>query len=320
MLILEVIARRCVPSDGERFCMCAQKVGRRVSKAFTLIELLVVIAIIGMLVALLLPAVQAAREAGRRTQCINNLKQLDLAAINYHDTFGQFPSGWVCDSENNPDCVPYLPQSYMWNGMGGIFRQMEETNLFNEINWDMPTMDVSNRTSVHRSLSVMLCPSNPRSDTRAGVTKPLPGDRYGKSDYRANAAAGYDPNCTDTTNFELNCSYYNNGMMYMNSSVSMPSISDGQSYTVLFGECLTGVWPEATSCCVRTTTQRRIDYPIPGSNPPSYSYWGSKHGGVLNFAKCDGSVATISKSIRRENLVKVMTRDGGETVSADEFK
>jgi prepilin-type N-terminal cleavage/methylation domain-containing protein len=289
------------------------------ARGFTLIELLVVIAIIGLLVALLLPAVQSAREAGRRTQCINNLKQLDLAAMNYHDTMGQFPAGWIC-SEDNPDCVPYLPAFYMWNGVSAVFRQMEETNLFNEINFDVPTSDVSNRTSVRRTLSMMLCPSNPRSDTRSGVAKPQPSDLYGKGDYRANAAAGYDPNCSDLTNYELNCSYYNNGIMYMNSAVPMSSITDGSTYTVLFGECLVGVWPEATSCCVRTTTNRRFDLPIPGSNPPSYSFWGSKHPGIANFAKCDGSVQTISKTIRREVLVRVMTRDGGETVSSNEFK
>jgi prepilin-type N-terminal cleavage/methylation domain-containing protein len=109
------------------------------SSGFTLIELLVVIAIIGVLVALILPAVQSAREAGRRTQCINNLKQLDLAAQNYHDTFLHFPAGWLC-SESDPNCVATGPSYYMWNGITGMFPQIEATNLYNDINFYLPPM------------------------------------------------------------------------------------------------------------------------------------------------------------------------------------
>ncbi len=131
-------------------------------------------------------------------------------------------------------------------------------------------------------------------------------------------AAGQDPNCISTSNPGVDCFYFDNGMMYMNSSVSMQSITDGTTYTVLFGETLEGHWPEATSCCVRTTLDRQINRPLPGTR--SYSYWGSKHPGVINFAKCDGSVATIPVTIRRPILIALMTRNGGETISSSDFR
>ncbi len=127
---------------------------RRSRGGFTLIELLVVIAIIGVLVALIMPAVQAARESANRAKCQNNLKQLGLAAQEYHDAYNSFPSGWYCwevaqDAQGNVvtgdgNCNPNLPQpgtpiypwSYMWNGMTSYFLKMEQVNLWNEINFN----------------------------------------------------------------------------------------------------------------------------------------------------------------------------------------
>ncbi len=164
--------------------------------AFTLIELLVVIAIIAVLVALIMPAVQSARESANRAKCQNNLKQLDLAAQEYHDAFNSFPSGWYCavptyDSNNNLisgdiNCAfPYSPyQTYMWNGLIGLFLKMEQNNLYNEINFNLTPLFPDNATAVRRTIDGFVCPSNRRpTTTNAGTGTNI---QYGPSDYRGN--------------------------------------------------------------------------------------------------------------------------------------
>jgi prepilin-type N-terminal cleavage/methylation domain-containing protein/prepilin-type processing-associated H-X9-DG protein len=301
--------------------------GGRRRPGFTLIELLVVIAIIGVLVALIMPAVQGARESARRTQCQNNLKQQALAATQYHDAFNSFPSGWYCNSQLDINCLPQQAAPYMWSGMGSLLQRLEQGNLYNELNMLVPTNDPQNVTSVRRTLDVWVCPSNRKAQqvTSTGSGTPTTGSvgtpvtqKMGPSDYRANMAAGQILNCTDSN--PINCFYYDNGLMYMNSEVSMADISDGTTFTMLFGESLTGTWPEATSCCVRTTLDRTLNRPIKINGVLYYTYWSSKHPGLVNFAKCDGSVAPVRNEINKQVLIKLMTRAGGETISAEEIR
>ena len=183
-----------------------QEVGSRAG--FTLIELLVVIAIIGVLVALIMPAVQAAREAANRAKCQNNLKQLGLAAQEYHDAFSSFPAGWYCTSPvydqngnligGDPNCAyansPYQP--YMWNGLTGLFLKLEQGNLYNEINFNLlPTYSSRTSTSVRRTIDGFVCPSNRRAIAERDQHQTQPGQHRrpssGPSDYRGNMAAGY---------------------------------------------------------------------------------------------------------------------------------
>ena len=121
-----------------------------VSTPFTLIELLVVIAIIGILVALLLPAIQAAREAGRRASCSNNLRQIGVALHNYHDTHGSFPPGAI-----HPTGVT----SKSWSIHARLLAFLEEENLQDLIDWSAP---YSAQGEVTRTrIDAYICPSDP---------------------------------------------------------------------------------------------------------------------------------------------------------------
>ncbi len=306
-------------------------------RGFTLIELLVVIAIIGVLVALIMPAVQSAREAASRTQCINNLKQMGLAAMEYHDSFGSFTGGWYCDPTQDTNCGITAPKAYMWNGMTGLFLKMELNNNYNEINFNFYTSDVTNTSAVRRTINAFVCPSNRKATTTAS-TDPTIAQKVGPSDYRGNLAAGYvvgiqptysngntDPSNTTDNNTSPGppgpvLGIFDNGMTYMNSSVSIAAVTDGTSNTVLIGETLQGTWSDATSCCVRTTTDRTVNKPIVADNKTYYNYWMSKHPGAVNFLRTDGSVSTVTNQINKVVLIKMMTRAGGEALSADQMK
>ncbi len=164
----------------------------RSSRGFTLIELLVVIAIIAVLIGLLLPAVQAAREAARRAQCVNNLKQLALAAHNYHDQMGSFPANLYL----HPN---YSTATYRWNAaswMVMMLPQMEQAPLHNAVNfsvqWGAPHINQTVRETI---VNGFLCPS----DSSAPI------DTFNADEIGSNRAAGtsYVGNVGDNC---LNCS------------------------------------------------------------------------------------------------------------------
>jgi prepilin-type N-terminal cleavage/methylation domain-containing protein/prepilin-type processing-associated H-X9-DG protein len=140
---------------------------RRQRRGFTLIELLVVIAIIAVLIALLLPAVQAAREAARRTQCVNNLKQIGLALHNYHQINNTFPMG----SSLGIETLPYnFLAKQNWSYLAALLPELEGTGLYNAINFnfgvDTNTSVISyliNQTVINSQVKAFLCPSDPNA-------------------------------------------------------------------------------------------------------------------------------------------------------------
>jgi prepilin-type N-terminal cleavage/methylation domain-containing protein/prepilin-type processing-associated H-X9-DG protein len=223
----------------------------RAPSAFTLVELLVVIAIIGILVSMLLPAVQSAREAARTMQCRNNLKQLGLALHNYHTAHGSFPPGahWNVAAGAAPDALGNNKLSENWVII--ILPFLEQQNLYDAFDRTKFTTDAVNKTARGVKLAVMLCPTDtynrqPFNGSASSDTTSL-GDGWARGNYGANAGANHG----NTGTCGLNCGAYANssgwkdtrgrGVMGANTSVDIAGIRDGTSNTILIAELRAGV-------------------------------------------------------------------------------
>ncbi len=186
-------------------------------QAFTIVELLVVIAIIGLLVALLLPAVQAAREAARRLSCRNNLKQLGLAVQLYHDAFKQVPSG-VIDLDDNARVGRH-------SGFALLLPYLEQENLHADYNFNVSWQTSSNASLAAVRLSVLLCPSSPDD-------LPQDGGRPGSPTHYAFSKGPLAYLCRQPLPIR--------GMFDINSKIRMADIIDGTSQTFALGEAACG--------------------------------------------------------------------------------
>ncbi len=239
-------------------------------KAFTLVELLVVITIIGILISLLLPAVQAAREAARRLQCSNNIKQLGLALQTYHTGYRKFPpsSVWKVSGAFNTSPVGTANTAQLYENWAIlILPQIDQAPLFNTFDLTQPITSntpyssaptKNNQTARGTNLAVMLCPSDTYNRTPFnGSTSPSGltgncGDGWAHGDYGANASLGlmaataynfYDGAdlTASTGGWNGAGSRYLRGVMGANASLSIDDIRDGTSNTILLGEIRAGL-------------------------------------------------------------------------------
>ena len=219
--------------------MSALNLVRR-SRGFTLIELLVVIAIIAVLISLLLPAVQSAREAARRAQCTNNLKQLALGVANYESANGCLPSTSFSGS---------TPAQYQYpNFSVFVFLTsfLEQQQVYNATNFNLSNYEIDNITIAGVAINTLMCPSDPWQPTVISKNTPnasfvenvnaIPaGSTYYQQFTSYGANQGTYPGTWQQSYGTAEFAQYN-GVIYNDSHVKLSAITDGTSNTFLFGE------------------------------------------------------------------------------------
>ena len=298
---------------------------KRSRSGFTLVELLVVIAIIGVLVALLLPAVQAAREAARRSTCINNLKQIALATQVYHDSHNEFPVGHVwanATSDNN---------GTGWSWGAKILPQMEQGSAFGQIDFDEnccvqnPTNpgETRNAEVIKTPLPFFLCPTD-----GAPPISLTPGGGAGEVVEMATTSYSGNGGSFDNSHYNEQGEDLANGIFMRHrhptvvgttrASKRLKEIVDGTSNTILATE---SAWDVSFSdegigefvgrkrwYGSRAGSNRMINEGVASMNPPNSApnatirrAAASQHPGGVNFAMVDGSVHFITEAIESTN-------------------
>jgi prepilin-type N-terminal cleavage/methylation domain-containing protein/prepilin-type processing-associated H-X9-DG protein len=294
-------------------------------RAFTLIELLVVIAIIGILVGLLLPAVQQVRAAAQRTQCVNNLKQVGLALHNYHDVHGHLPSGYLATA---PSGDPNFTTAPGWGWAVFTLPFLEQGALYEQlqgaIETNTPITDPSVAAAIQRRVLQFVCPSDVIPDDAFTVYSLAGSTSYplvyseGAPGTVVAAACSYAGCCGRDEDSDAD-GVIGSGVFYCNSQTRLTDITDGTSCTILVGErawCkANGVWVGAIPGCAMTFGAQNPTIKIVGglgNSPifappmlvqchahlvnPSLDLDGglddisSQHGGGANILLADGSV------------------------------
>lgn len=292
--------------------------------AFTLVELLVVIAIIGLLMALLLPAIQAAREASRRSQCANSLRQIGVALQTYESAQRALPSGYISEFvSGGTDIGPG------WGWAALLLNYLEEGSLHALLRFDRAIEDPVNLQTRTTTISVYLCASDPAPPTWAALR-----DDPSQSKICDVAAANYVGMYGNTEP-----GIDGNGLFFRNSHVRFREITDGTSHTIAVGErshalgeatwvgSVTGAMLapgvadgigtfefEHGSTMVLGHTGENVG---PGDPQGEADMFHSLHSGGVNFVFADGHVSFLLTEVAPAVFDALATRAGGEAISGE---
>ncbi|MDR1491891.1 MAG: DUF1559 domain-containing protein [Planctomycetaceae bacterium] len=299
--------------------------------AFTLVELLVVIAIIGVLIALLLPAVQAAREAARRMQCTNNMRQFGIALHNYHDTFNRLPAAWFgYESGTNR---PYALGNPGWSWAASILPYVEQGNVQNNlVHFDKPVSDPENEQARQTALRLFRCPSD--SGNTNFTIEEFEALHEHEEEEEEHDDSGLDDMVFATANYVASFGtadteeaedcpagtlFKTDGAFYHNSCLGLQAFTDGLSNTFFIGERASRIgkstWvgmPAGDGCFPSLLVGTTHDAFCKQDGGSSHGFSSEHHGGA-NFTFGDGSVHFLSETISVGILRALSTRNGGET-------
>ena len=328
--------------------MTADRPNRR--HGFTLIELLVVIAIIAVLISLLLPAVQASREAARRSQCVNNLMQISLAAKNYETTHEVLPPGTV----NPTGPIANTPLGYHHNWISQLLPYLEQKNVNRHINFNVGVYDPANSTVRAVGISTLNCPSDGRVFFNVAPLNNVANPKNIGVPFPSSYAACHN-------DAEAPIDVTNNGVFYLNSRTRYEEIADGSSQTIFFGEHMIGPgdlgWMSGTKSTLRNVGEpinktRPTFFPVtPQANTPNANAgvdadddptapkpakatakpaaetkaadrvggFSSYHPGGANFAFGDGSVRFLKNTMSPRIFQLLANRADGEMISSNDY-
>lgn len=250
---------------------------------FTLVELLIVIAIIGILIGMLLPAVQQVREAARRTICSSNLAQLGLAISNYEYSFEHFPAG-VTDDKQSP--IINKPAGQHVSFLVDLLPYVEQPGIANNFDPNLGTYAPANAPARKMLVPVYLCPSN-------------------YLEYNGDQSAGMSHYAGCHHSSEVPIDNDNNGLLFLNSNIGYAEIEDGATNTLLVGEFLPDIdglgWASGTRSSMRNTSVISNFNGMAAAGPPAppntVGGFGSYHPGVVVVVMAGGEVQFLSLGI-----------------------